>query len=193
MKTLLFTCFLALLASTVAGQGVVDFRNSVSFATPGDRNVYQWDGTLLKGSQWLARLYYANGADQSVDTLAAVGDAAPFRSLASTGPGGVWITLTPLRVLPDTPPGETATLQVRIWDSSMFADYDAARHAGMHFTQSAPFNYTPLAPEVMPDDAYFMHGLGSFPRIVVPEPSTLAIVGLGWLAFTRWSRRIRSR
>ena len=73
--------------------------------------------------------------------------------------------------------GETATLQVRVWDITKYATF-AAAFAANDYGWSVPFN------QRMPDFAHgdpatlaYMEGLRAF--AIVPEPSTIALGVLG--------------
>ena len=177
MKKLIVTAILGLAVVSTWAQGTVDFRNGgITFRTVADRNVYDADGTtLLKGNNWVAQLYYLSGPDRGPDiatALVVTNLAVPFRSTTSTGVGGVWVTLTPIRILDNVAIGATATLQVRVWDVTKFSTFAAAIAGGGLYGQSAPFNYTVPAPG-SPPDAYYMDALRSFH--LVPEPSAIAL------------------
>jgi hypothetical protein len=79
-------------------------------------------------------------------------------------------------VLGGVAPGETATLQVRVWDSSKFSSFADAWAGGGEVGASGAFNYTvPLAGST--PDKYYMDNLRAF-VINIPEPSTWAFLVL---------------
>src|SRR5262249_40094038 len=78
---------------------------------------------------------------------------------------------------------QLATLQVRVWDSSRYASWDAAL-AGGAYGVSAPFAYS--VPDVGSIPAkYYMENLQAF--ALIPEPSTIAlgVLGVASLLFLR--------
>lgn len=134
MKKLILTAILGLAVCSAWAQGTVDFRNGgVTFRTVADRNVYTdaTHTTLVKGVNWVAQLYYGSGtvANDSLLTAVTVAPVA-FRATTSAGVGGVWVTLTPIRTLENVAVGAAATLQVRVWDITRFASWDAAVAGG---------------------------------------------------------------
>lgn len=165
-------------------QGQVSFVNTpATFSTAAgtaanghtDRLVYWTDNTTgLLGTNWVAQLYYNAGAAQAEGNLHVIsGDTAtPFR----VGPagGGIW-NGGGTKTFTDVAAGGTATLQVRVWDGSLYGTYAAAVTAGGVTGKSAAFNYTAPTP---PSTATAMEGLQSF-TLQVPEPSTIALGVLG--------------
>jgi len=182
--------FLVLLAGTTLAmaQGAVNFRNSVTFATPAtnstsgtaDRLVRDAGGAPLLGSAlanpatYVAQLYYTPvGGSLTAHT------AAPSRFFPTASGAGTWIGND--RTLTGVAPGQTTTLIVRAWDMRTGATWETATLRG----ESTPFSYTvPLDP-LSPPAAYFIEGLGGFR--LVPEPSVigLAMVGAGALFMLR--------
>ena len=193
MKKFFVITVLAASVATGFSQGTVNFNNNVAFATTpsatagvglpsnghDDRLVYWTDNTTkLTGTNYYAQLYYAAGANQAEGGLATIGGDTPSKfRVATTSQPGTWSggskTLTGVAV------GSTATLQVRVWDGSLFSTYAAAVSGGGLVGKSATFNYT--APDTAnpntPLDAQFMYGLQSF--TLAPEPSTIALGVLG--------------
>lgn len=130
----------------------------------------------------MAQLYYGN-AHATEGALVSVSEApVPFRATASIGPGGVWVTLTPIRVLEGIPIGATANLQVRVWDITKFVTFEASVAGGGYYSRSAIFGYIVPRPG-SPPDAYYMDNMRSY--AMVPEPSAfaLSVIGMGSLIF----------
>lgn len=180
IKKVLLVIALSLMGvSSVRAQGLIDFRNRITGTI--DAAVFQNSvgGTLLSGANFVAQLYY--GA--SAGSLVPITDAAsPFR----TGTGaGYWNAGTDsTRVLPGISPGSTVFLQVRVWNTSIAATYDAVRLTGSNYGDSNTFpavaggGSPPTAPAAL-------GGLQQF--ALVPEPSTIAlgILGAAALLFRR--------
>lgn len=193
MKKLIAVAILALTAASGWAQGTVDFRNGgITFPTTADRKVYPGfvgNGAGLTGTTWVAGLWYLAGADRgnAIATAAQVGGRTfAFRPTTTTVPGA-WVAtagVSPIFTFPDVAVGGTATLQVRVWDSSKFATWDAAVAGGGDVGSSGAFNYTVPAAGSTPDK-YYMDNLRAF--AVVPEPSTIALglIGAASLLFLR--------
>jgi hypothetical protein len=157
----------------------VNFNNNVLTPIP---YVYDVDGvTRLSGTNIAAQLYYgAPGAP--VDSLIAVTTApARFRSPTSASIG-TWSGGT--RTLTGFNPGDTVTLQVRVWDTTFGNTYET--RTGGYFGQSAPFTYLiPPGPQPIPATDYYMRNFQSW--YIIPEPSVigLGLVGIGALFLLR--------
>lgn len=176
MKKLLIA--VALIAATgvqLFGQGTIDFRNRVTAATPPlNAPVYMRDGTTLLGdANYVAQLYYS--ATQTGSYTPVTAAAAPFR----TGAGaGYWNPGTDsTRLLTGITAGNTVWLEVRVWNSTLGATYDAARAAGSLWGESNPFSVVSGGGGVPPAVPAVMAGLTSFN--LVPEPTTIALGVLG--------------
>ncbi len=193
MKKTLF--LIALMAGAVSGfaQGSVTFANNSGagfLTTPGtaanghtDRLVYYTDNTTaLLGTNWVAQLYYASGANQAEGSLHIISGDTPTKFFATSQPGGAGLFNGGTKIFPDVAQGVTATLQVRVWDGSLYSTYALAADpsslpAGPHITgKSATFNYAPPTP---PSTSTAMEGLQSFTLQAAPEPSTIALGVLG--------------
>ena len=201
MKLFITTICIGLALGSAGGalaQGVVDFRNGgITFPTPADRRCYL-PNMPLTGVNFVAGLWYVEGDELSLlDSLsegANVGRPFPFRP-DTTAFKGIWVApagVSPLITLPGVTIGETAVLQVRVWDSAKYAFFDQAVAAGdSYYTYSCPFLYTVPSAGSTPDK-YYMDNLRAFgvglTPFCVPEPSWWALVavgGLGWLAWCR--------
>jgi hypothetical protein len=183
MKKLAATVAFLAMAGACLGQGTVNFNNNVAFATPGDRLVYNVDGTTpLVGQNYSAGLFYLNPTTTQFEMVGAVGN---FRAPTTSSPG-TWSGGT--RTLPDQGGSLTYTLEVRVWDNVLFGttptSYAAAVAGGGIYGVSDPFSYT-VPPAGSPPAAFFMEGFQGL--ALVPEPSTIAfgLLGLAALALRR--------
>jgi hypothetical protein len=183
MKKILLSVLLAAAGTaSLFAQGTVSFDNKVAFTTPADRFVYQDavgtanGGKLLVGTQFKAQLYA--GVDAS--SLAPADVSAAFRVPTTTSPG-TWSGGT--RTIPFTA-GQAATLVVRVWDSSTGTTFE---NATGYKGSSDPFTYV-VPPAGSPASAFYMEGLRAF-AVVVPEPGTFALAGLGILGLVMARRR----
>jgi hypothetical protein len=161
------------LSTQIRGQGTVDFRNGgVEFPTPADRKVYrdQVGGQPLTGINYVAGLWYVPGTDPdavegriSPERGSQAGQLFMFRVPTTTLPGA-WTGpagVSPIFTLPGVDVGQTAMLQVRVWDSLKYSSY-AAAFAANEYAVSTPFSYTvpPLGSEPI---KYRMDNLRAFP------------------------------
>lgn len=210
MKKLIAIAVMGLVTATGWAQGTVDFRNGgVTFKNLPDgvsKNRYVYFGTVgpgagtptagsadagrVVGTGYAAGLWYVKGLDQGgqINGARQVGATFKFRAATTADANkGTWVVTagsSPIFTFDDVAVGGTATLQVRVWDSSKFNTFEAAVAGGGEFGASAPFNYTvPAAGSAV--DAYYMDSLRAF--AVIPEPSTIAlgILGAASLLFLR--------
>jgi len=187
MKKAVLTSLLTLVGVIVGySQGTVTFQNTPSsFSTSAvqaanghtDRLVYNTDNTALVGTNWVTQLYYNLGANQSESSLHVIAGDSPTQFRVGPAGAGIW-NGGGSKVFPDVAAGVTATLQVRVWDGSLFSSYALASVAtGATTGKSVLFNY---APPVAPSTATGMEGLQSFTLVTnVPEPTTIALGVLG--------------
>ena len=205
MKKLFAVAILGLAAVSGWAQGTVDFRNGgITFPTVANRFVYSsgpigaGDATdaarRLTGTNFTSGLWFVAGAGNGsqlaggrggVQALnATAGSSALFNFRAGTtadGNKGTWVAVGGSSfTLAGIDVGQSATLQVRVWDYVQFgrseAGYLAALAAGSGVGYSAPFDYTVPAAGSTPDK-YYMDNLRAF--VLVPEPSTIALGVLG--------------
>jgi hypothetical protein len=93
-----------------------------------DAPVFDIDGaTPLNGQGFLAQLY--GGA--SIEFLRPVGEPSPFHTGFQAG-----LFNSKIVVLPGSPPGSDAVIQVRAWDASRGSSYEEARALGGRFGRS---------------------------------------------------------
>jgi hypothetical protein len=164
--------------------GFVTFRNEVAFRTPADRLVRDVSGAPLVGTNYFAQLYYGplNSDPSSLDPVAYL--PAPFRDATDARPG-TWAGGD--RILWGFFPGDTVTLQVRVWDGAVAGSYEEASalgFLGMQHGVSDPFPFT--IPAVGPPPfAWYIEEFRGF--TLVPEPSValLALVGIAGFYFSR--------
>ena len=155
-------------AAPALAQGLVNFRNNVAFATPADRLVRcscdcspgynPCMNPLLVGTDYVAQLYFGT-AGTADNSLTAVGALGRFR-VATTSQPGTWGSGSTI-TLPGIAAGQTARLQVRVWDGSMFPTFEATRTGGGMRGWSAPFDYT-VPPDGSPSTAYYMENFRGF-------------------------------
>jgi hypothetical protein len=178
------------------GQGTVDFRNQSSVLGTANDYLVRYDTTDARDgtpvvndgtSTYVAQLWY--GTD--VNSLTAVATTAAFRATTTSLPG-TWSGGARTIPSPFGPGGTTtATLVVRVWDTSLAADWTAATagtYAGLR-GESAPFTFNFFAsspPAVTDDDMVNFRG---FNIAMVPEPSTFALLGLGALGMLIFRRK----
>jgi hypothetical protein len=198
MKKIVLSVLLAAAGTaSMFAQGTVTFANAVNtFATTADRYIYQdavgAGGTLLKGTQFKVQLYAGLTAADAAASLNAV-DTTPsnMRGQTTTLPG-VWTGGLTSKVIP-APIGTKDTdifLQIRAWDSTGgIATYEQARASGqaIYTGASTPFLYHVPA-DGSAAGAYAMENFRAF-AVVIPEPSTFALAGLGILGLVMARRR----
>src|SRR6266511_2386326 len=180
MKKLLLSFSLVLVTASAFAQGEVNFNNNSAFVTTADRLVRDPSGTALVGTNWYAQLYFgaATAPESSLIPVTTGTGGTPvgpahFRPGVPSAPG-TW-TAGGTRQLIGFNPGDTVTLQVRVWDGSLFPDFAAAVAGGGIWGTSTTFAYT--APALSPPpaaSAFFMENLRGF-QLIVPEPSVIAL------------------
>lgn len=177
MRPLLTIAACLAIAATAMGQGTVNFANRVTTAGI-NAPIYMPDGTTPAGSSIVAQLW----AGTSADSLSPVGAAV---TLINSGGNPTGFFVGGSREIPGiTPAGGAAFVQVRAWEAT-YSDYaTAAATPNALVGQSAVLNLAatgnPTAsPPGLPVN---MLGLTSFNlTTVIPEPATLALLGLGAL------------
>lgn len=185
MKKLLVIAGLLVTASAVLAQGSLTFANlSGGVNAP----ITKTDGTRIVGpGSFVADLFYSTDLAAVPNPLGSDSfTAAGFNQIFSTstsGGGGGWF-LGGVKTLT----GVTGTIvaQVRVWDTAMGATYTAARSGGGQFGFSNPVNVV-LATGSTPPPS--LTGLAGFQLQIVPEPSTLALAGLGLAGLLIFRRR----
>jgi len=183
MKKFLLT--ISLVAVTVAGfaQGTINFNNRVTDPNNGqlvvDAPVFNVGGvTKLSGTTFQAMLY-AGAQTTDATSLSAVGTSIGFRT--GSGAGYFQTGVTYDRTIASVAPGATATLQMRVWDTTTGATWETASIRGA----SGLINIVTGGAGSPPSLPANMIGLQSFS--LVPEPSTIAlgVLGMAGLVFIR--------
>ena len=131
---------LLLMAPDAAAQdSLINFNNSV-FGT--SRLVTDSFGKPLVGTNWVAQLFL----DTPTGFLTVSGPGSGLFSAAGAGNPGAWSGAT--RLLEMVSFGRTSQVEVRVWDLSLFATYEAALQTGGVTGTSGLFNYsfTPSSP-----------------------------------------------
>src|SRR5207244_4234196 len=160
--------------------------------TGGQRRVYALGSPLdpvagvgLTGTQYVAELYVGADASSLTPVTASI---SRFRSTTTINPG--WWANTGIygpndvTILPGFAHPDIVTLQVRAWDFSQFATYEAA--VGQDVTgASVPFTYK--IPFQGPGNAEFMEGLQAFALVPEPPIVALGLVGVASMILLRRS------
>jgi len=173
----------------VWGQGTVIFSNSAAilgtavpiyrYGSPYPQPVF-WE--KLEGTAYLAQLW----AGPNADSLDPIGEAVPFR----TGAGAGFVaSQSPARSIPTVLPGAVASVQIRVWESQYGTSWRpelegwAAGRSGIWQVKTGGEGEPPSLPQPLT-------GMQSFALyILIPEPSSLALSGLGLGALLLFRRR----
>lgn len=136
-----------------------------------DAPVFAEDGaTRLAGEKFLAQLY----AGPEGGTLAPVGPAVPFRTGAAAG---YWFpTLDAVRAIPSVPPGQTAFVQVRAWETGSGSTFEQTLASGGPVGASGILRIKTGGDGAPPSVPANLEGLGSFKLTRNPGPE---LRGLG--------------
>jgi hypothetical protein len=169
MKTLLVAAALGFVAVGAMAQGQFTFGNkNLTTVPPIDAKVFYKDGvTALAGTAYWTQAYVKLASDPE-SSYAPVGSAVNFRTGNNAG------YIVPVVVTTGYPGGANVTVEMRAWEASGGASYEAAIQSGALVGKSLPVN---LAVTVAPNAPSDMVGLQSFS--LVPEPSTFALGILG--------------
>lgn len=154
--------------------------------TPAGTQTYP--GAVLSGTQYLAQLLAASGANQAESSLLAASTPPSTFTLVAGYVDPVLATLT--GVARDA---SVATMQVVAWDNTSglyptWADAKAAWEAGaIAAGKSALFNVSSIGGDF--NTPPYLVGFESFNIYYIPEPSTMALLGLGAAALLIFRRR----
>jgi len=186
-KLILSTAMAMVVAAGAYAQGLIAIDNNVNSslnqaATSG--GLFWKDGALLNAD---ANLTLLAGAD--------VGSLAPLKTFllsngsatgsSAAGPG-TWTDLTGgTYAVPGVAAGAAGTFEVQIWLGD-FSSYAAAAAGGAYVGMSTPFTQTLGGGSVLPSDLTAMPAVTLAP---IPEPSTIALAGLGAAALLIFRRR----
>lgn len=170
MKKLILTAALGVACASAFAQGALNFANGA----PGvNAAVFDTDGTTkLSGGTWAADLYWAAGTVTDSTLLAAYGQPASF---STTAPGYFF---GGSRTFAGQANGAVITGQVRVWDTANGSTWINAKTAGGAVGESVLFQVTLTTAPSAPATMTGLNG-HSFAVSAVPEPSSLALAGLG--------------
>lgn len=142
-----------------------------------------YTGPLLSGANYTAQIWSAPGNDQPESSLVAATPTTTFR----TGNAAGFVTATTVTLANVGKDAAAATLQLRVWDNTTGATWDAATIKG----KSALFNVANIGGDL--NTPPLLAGLTSFnvggAGPIIPEPSSFALVGLGAAALLIFRRK----
>jgi hypothetical protein len=203
MKKIILTTLVSAATLAVFAQGTVNFSNlSTALTSPPDRLVrFGTNGfgnpSGVSGAPavtnviptLVAQLYYGSSTAVA-DSLVAVSTAPGTLRGSTSASAGTWFG-NGTRTISGFNPGDTVNLQVRVWDISKGTDFLAAtasanlpNYAGANgdwYGSSAIFQYTITTNPTPAPSEFNMNAFTGFSLsfVSVPEPSTLALAGLG--------------
>lgn len=200
MKKLLTIGAMSLLVASAFGQGVVVFGNRDTTATPAiNAIVTDMAGNKIDGLAGFAAFlggpaastgYTVTSQSLIAGNLAQLGAAVNFRTGAAAG-----YVSPDTRIVPNVAVGQTAMLQMVAWMgnysdwNSAFAAAQAGTDASLQLGASGTWTVTttdPTSPVLNPNQGLTAFSLVPSP---VPEPSTMALAGLGAAALLIFRRR----
>lgn len=148
-------------------------------------------GEPLAGDAWPAQLYFAAGLDAEESSLRPVGPVVAFHT---SGRAAGFVVGLHLVELPGVACYTPATFQVRAWNSAAGPTYEAA--AANWTTPGIVGRSNLVRIEMIADTGMGvpqgLTGLRGFGVHPVPEPSSLALIGLGGAILGLW-RSTRAR
>lgn len=182
MKKLILTVTLGVACVSAFAQGALNFANGAAGV---NAIITDANGTKLSGGTWAADLYWAAGTVTDSSTLVALGQPASF---STTAPGYFF---GGSRTIPGQGNNAVITGQIRVWDTAAGSTWgNAATVGGAHIGESVLFQVTLTTPPTTPAA---LTGLNGHPFSLtinpVPEPSTLALAGLGFAGMLVLRRR----
>jgi hypothetical protein len=177
MKKLILTAALGVACVSAFGQGSFLFNNGGNGA---NAPVFDTDGTTKLGNTFKADFYWAAGTVTDSTLLANLHHPISF--------AGSGFFLGGVTSIPGTG-AQTITAQVRVWDAAFGASWAQAWTVpGAQLGESALFSLT-LVTGVTPPNALVNLQSFSLQSVLIPEPSTLALAGLGLAAMLILRRR----
>lgn len=213
MKKITATLVLCGLATSLFAQGTIIFNNRVSgqvvapvygplgptdmTALTGNTSTGYPAGTqdyggrpLLAGSGYYAQLFAGPQGTAEASLTPVPGSLVTFRTGGFAG--FIAAPAEPLTI-PGVPQGSVATMQLRVWDNqggtvTTWAAAEALWLSGaIAAGKSLLFDSPPLAGGITPPPNLL--GLQSFNIYYIPEPGTLALLGLGALGLMVFRRK----
>jgi len=207
MKKLLTVGALAILATSVFGQGQVNFVNIDKTVTPNILAIVTDNGTPISGTAARAALLggpaatgvgyalnFTTGAvtPGNLSTLANPNDGSTYVNFR-TGAAAGYVAAAP-RILTDVGYNSSAMLQMVVWTGN-FNDWASALNAAKtdgSIKVGASSTWT-VTTTLSATDVNLAKNIGLNPFavgvIAVPEPSTMALAGLGAAALLIFRRR----
>ena len=193
MKKLLITAALTVVTvASALAQGRVSFNNTAfgtNIITVGTQNMGAAGGTAGSGiavGTYSVQLVWAPDAvygSQAAFDAAVIGSSNPLAINAAPGIFAAGAVPNPTGT---SMPGGTYQMQVRAWyNNATYATYAAAYAAGVNTGLSPLFTQVAtVSPTTAPTTFFAAFTVG-----VVPEPSSLALAGLGAAALLVFRRR----
>lgn len=173
MKKLILAVALGVACVSAYAQGQLNFAN---FGSGANQPIYNTDGVTKLSSSFSADLYWGPAGTTDSTLLTALGQPATFSGTTGYFLGGS-----------RTINGQTGTIvgQVRVWDTADGNSYSAALASGLSGSptaligESVLFSISLTQPPTTPNTLTGLNGHPFSVHTVVPEPSTLALAGLG--------------
>lgn len=195
MKKLLTIALVGMASATLGwSQAVINFANGATGvnAPVKDTNGVQ---TTIVGTSFSADIFYGTVSTSSPNSLSLsqLTDAGLAQPFQTGGAAGYWVS-----VGDQLPVSGDIEFIVVVWQTSAGATWAAATgggagsqstysgHGGTEWGFSAPISFTP---NTTPSPNSNLQGLAGFNLVPVPEPTTLALGGLGAAALLLFRRR----
>jgi hypothetical protein len=182
MKRLFVTAALGVVCVSGFAQGTLNFANGAPGVVA---RVYYTDGvTGLSGSAWSADLYWASGTVANPALLNPLNQPATFSTIAAQA----GLFMGGPRTIPGAAGSSVITAQVRVWDTASGGTWaSASANPNSLLGESMLFQVTLGDPNATPPGIpASMTALNNHPwQVGIPEPSTLALAGLGVVVFLR--------
>jgi hypothetical protein len=175
MKKLFVLLACATAAVTSYAQGTVNFTTRISGVV--DVIFNDAAGAKLSGTGYTAQLY-GGPANAAEGALVALTPTTTFR----TGAGAGYVTPGQTVAVPGVPGGQTATIQIRVWNNNggAITSYEQASETGKSdlFQITGLGDPTSSPPGVPADPVGF--GTGKvYATTLIPEPTTIALGVIG--------------
>src|ERR1051326_4855386 len=168
---LLLTAIPLLAGWPLFGQGSVRFENAGAGLNAPITN--SLTGLRVSGSGFVAQLYYAPGTSALESDLTSLAGVSPFSSSPGYFFGGVRVTDA------NTPPGSSATFQVRAWEAALGATFEEALANAPNYPnrvlgKSALF-VNPTGTAGAPATLSNLNGFSLDP-VLIPEPNLVSLL-----------------